>query len=703
MLYSINTLIRVIIHAMTHVVNMSDRYGVLHVDFSSDEALTNQEIVDDGLKSLSNFLRPYQVDACRYTITRILKTTEPILLTLPTGAGKSWIIVGISFLLRRLIHKDTGKRKKVVMICPTPDLAEQNYEKLIEAGFTASIFSASLKSKDTSDDIIIGTPVTIVNSKHIFEELEIAAVIIDEAHKHTDSHKKSINAIKAKNPNLREIGLTATPYRQREGYIFSKDTFNKNFVLTRQYAKNPYYAERVFDVSVNKLIEEGYLTPLQFEPTRTNYDISNLKLKKSGDGFTAESEREVFINGKYQLTQKIIDEVRAKTANRRSVLIFAQNIEHATLLKDYFSDDECGITHSELEDEQRKTSIADFKSGRKKYLINVQSLTTGFDAPACDAIVILRSTVSYALFMQILGRGMRLTNVEGHVKHDCLVLDYASNLLKHCPSGDPFDDDELRVFFSDEFGFDTNEYVIKDVICPRCKHENMFRSITLPLGVTINQHGHMLHEETGTVICTRGAKPFPISATMGIRCAAYHLNSETNKRERCKHHWSYKVCDVCAKINHPHSVMCKHCHSPLSKKIADVNNEDIRALSLLQKKYKHERLCAVLEARWNIEMDKHTSRISVCLQLKVQELPYLKGYLQWSVEAPKPNKVKIWLSPRINTPFANEQWAVFCDYFFGQHLQDVGDTVKIQPKIVNFILLKAIRVDNRNTHQILKI
>jgi DNA repair protein RadD len=73
--------------------------------------------------------------------------------------------------------------------------------------------------------------------------------------------------------------------------------------------------------------------------------------------------------------------------------------------------------------------ISDYKSGKIKALVNCDVLTTGFDAPNTDMIVMLRPTHSPGLYVQMMGRGMRIA--EG--KKDCLILDFAKNIERHGP------------------------------------------------------------------------------------------------------------------------------------------------------------------------------------------------------------------------------------------------------------------------------
>lgn len=158
-------------------------------------------------------LRPYQQDAVDSAIAWMRKSTEPALLGLSTGAGKSHIAAAIALW----ITQKTGK--KVLVLQPSKELTSQNFEKYLATGEKASIFSASANSKCTRHNVVYATPKTVLNSIARFGDA-FGAVIIDEAHQTTPTIKQIIDSIRAKNPMLRVIGMTATPYRMGTGYIY---------------------------------------------------------------------------------------------------------------------------------------------------------------------------------------------------------------------------------------------------------------------------------------------------------------------------------------------------------------------------------------------------------------------------------------------------------------------------------------------------
>jgi DNA repair protein RadD len=183
-----------------------------------------------------------------------------------------------------------------------------------------------------------------------------------------------------------------------------------------------------YEIGVKELINQGYLCPLVSKAGRKEVDTSKLHIR-AGE-FNA-SETEALMDEDNIVVSACV-EIISYTKDRQSCLIFASGIKHGEhianiLRKEYNVEVECvfGETSSLF----REQYIEDFKSGKLKYLVNVGVLTTGFDAPNIDCIVLLRPTMSPGLFYQMTGRGFRL--YPG--KKECLVLDFGGNIMRHGP------------------------------------------------------------------------------------------------------------------------------------------------------------------------------------------------------------------------------------------------------------------------------
>jgi DNA repair protein RadD len=173
------------------------------------------------------------------------------------------------------------------------------------------------------------------------------------------------------------------------------------------------------------LMEQGYLSPVISKGGLNQIDLTNVK-KRGGefiesDLATAASDPE--------LVRKTVAEIVELSADRKSWLVFSSGVNHAYMLKDEFEahDIDVGVVTGSDSSAVREATIADFKSGYLKCLINVNVLTTGFDHPAVDSVSLCRATASCGLYIQMIGRGTRVA--EG--KKDCLVCDFGANVERH--------------------------------------------------------------------------------------------------------------------------------------------------------------------------------------------------------------------------------------------------------------------------------
>jgi len=238
------------------------------------------------------------------------------------------------------------------------------------------------------------------------------------------------------NPNVRLVGLTATPYRMTTGMICGPDNL-LNHVC--------------YEVGVRELIVQGYLCPLKSKAGRRQADTSGLHIR-GGEFIAGEVEA---LMDEDALVNSACSEIVDQTRERHSVLIFAAGVQHAHHVQRVLRDmgHECGLVCGDTLPFDRAETLARFKDGFLKYLVNVNVLTTGFDAPNIDCVALLRPTNSPGLYYQMVGRGFRLDLS----KENCLVLDFGGNILRHGPV------DDLRIEERDSGGGDAPA---KE--CPQC-------------------------------------------------------------------------------------------------------------------------------------------------------------------------------------------------------------------------------------------
>lgn len=358
-------------------------------------------------------LRPYQEKAINDLFGWLQRhpTGNPI-VEATVGAGKSVIIAE---LCRRVIAMQPTAR--IVMCVASRELCQQNLEKLLTvwSEAPAGICSASLGKKDLESQIIFATIGSI--AKHADKLGKVDIMLIDECHnvnsKDDGMYRTLINDIKRfGNPSLCVIGFTGTPFRGDGVWLWQGD--------------DPLFAGTAVRITMDELLEQGYLAPLVVDKTdKPKIDTSDLKIV-SGD-FVIKDLAQV-VSDK-ELIKKVIDDFFITAYHARNKFLFyCVNKEHAHKVLDELNKI-MGLTSklitADTPKSERSNVLDRYKLPKNdpnavNALVSIGTLTTGFDAPQTDCIVLLRPTRSPVLYVQIAGRGMRIADG----KKDCLWLDY---------------------------------------------------------------------------------------------------------------------------------------------------------------------------------------------------------------------------------------------------------------------------------------
>lgn len=486
-----------------------------------------------------NNLRPYQRKAFDAVMQWVRQSIDPCLVEAATGAGKSWIIAALASEL----HRVSGG-KHVLCLAPNADLVMQNREKFLTTGDPASVFSASAGGKCLRHPVVFATPGTVINQIRAFGN-RFCAVVIDEAHGITPTIKRIVSALQDENPNIRCIGLSATPYRLGEGYIYQMDE-NEN--LCGEHAcKDPYFTKKVYTVPAQLLIDQGYLTrPVIGEIGTEQYNTEGLAMTNSGK-WKQSTVDQAFV-GHGRKTAAVVADVVRQSQDRKGVMLFAATVQHATEIMASLPPAMSRMIGGDVNTRKadRKRLIADFKERKFKYLVSVQTMTTGVDFVHVDVIAILRATESVALLQQIIGRGLR-TN-EG--KQDVLILDYAENLDRHCPDGDLFSPDITASMTSTESGTVEAE-------CVECGAVNIFKARKNPDDFKVNKYGYFV-DLSGQELATEHG---PMPAHYGRRCQGLVKRGATHLQ--CPHRWTSKECRQCGEPNDIAAKYCAECRHEL--------------------------------------------------------------------------------------------------------------------------------------------
>lgn len=351
------------------------------------------------------------------------------IVAMPTGTGKSLVIAEF---IKQVLHNWPDQR--MIMLTHVKELIEQNASKVTDIWPTApiGIYSAGLKRRDIALPVIFGGIDSVNNliKKHLdtsspanhrhFGHRDL--VIIDECHlvdsKAETRYEYTFKALRDINPDIKIIGLSATPYRLKDGLLTNGGIFT----------------DICYDItdfnSFNRLVDDGFLSPLISRPGQIQIDTSKIK-KTAGDYNLSQLQTEAE-KVTYKACQEMVSV--AKADNRKKWLIFASGVEHAEHVSEILN--AMGVSakasHSKLSNDENSLLIDDFKNGNLTALVNYGKYTTGFDCPQIDMIGMLRSTMSPGLWVQMLGRGTR----PSPGKLNCLVLDFAGNAQRLGPIND---------------------------------------------------------------------------------------------------------------------------------------------------------------------------------------------------------------------------------------------------------------------------
>ncbi len=373
---------------------------------------------------------------------------------MPTASGKTPVIAQIC--------KDTVLKWKgrVIVLAHVKELLQQSVNKLDavapELFGRIGVYSAGLKSRDTQQAVIVAGIQSVY--KRACELGKFDIIIIDESHLIPEDgegrYLKFLKDMKIVNPKVRVVGLTATPYRMSTGKICKPGN-----ILNKV----------CYEIGIKELIDEGFLCPLISKEGREKVDASKLHMR-AGEFMQDEVEKLMDTN---KLVKAAVKDIVEKTKNRHSVLIFCSGIKHALHVQEELqkrvSGEVCCVFGETLPGIRAET-LEDFKQQGFKYLLNINVLSTGFDAECIDCVVLLKITASPGHYYQMVGRSFRIHPS----KVDSLILDFGGNIWRHGPV------DKIVI---KEKGKGTGGEVIKKcpaceslvsagfLVCPHCGHE----------------------------------------------------------------------------------------------------------------------------------------------------------------------------------------------------------------------------------------
>lgn len=323
-------------------------------------------------------------------------------LVLPTGSGKSLIIADIASKLQG----------NVLVFQPNKEILEQNYAKLKSYGVEdCSIYSASFNSKKISR-ITFATIGSVISHTEDFKMFKF--IIVDECH--TCNAQGGMYCDFFDNAERKILGLTATPYRltaskisldENGKYDPTIEPENKCILKFITRTRPRIFHDVIYHVSIQTLLSRGYLAQLNYYDL-TILNQARLKRNSTGMDFDDNSLQLEFeqLNFQDYLVSVVKRLQSPKDGNpRKGILVFTKFLEESEELCRRI--DGCEMVCGSTAKKERERILNDFKRGKIPVVANVGVLTTGFDYPELDTIVMARPTMSLAMWYQIVGRVIR--------------------------------------------------------------------------------------------------------------------------------------------------------------------------------------------------------------------------------------------------------------------------------------------------------
>lgn len=338
---------------------------------------------------------------------------ENCLLVAPTGAGKSILLAEICRLLTA-----KNEHRTILVLAHRKELIAQNadkFQKLVPE-MACGVYSAGLGIRKIRR-------VTFAGIQSVYKRAAdfgyISLVMIDECHllsrNSTGMYQQLIAGLKKINPKLKIFGCSATPFRLDSGSLIGGD--------------DAIFHDIAHEIDIRELIDDGYLSKLISKSSKININLDSVKVR--GGDYVAD-ELQMVMN-EDELVKKSIRETIDRAGDRKSWLFFCSGVKHTEKVRDCLRAEgvHAEMVTGETFEMERDRILNDFKAGKLRALVNCDVLTTGFDAPNTDLVCLLRPTKSAGLYIQMVGRGMRISPETG--KSDCLVLDFGHNIDRFGP------------------------------------------------------------------------------------------------------------------------------------------------------------------------------------------------------------------------------------------------------------------------------
>ena len=360
-------------------------------------------------------LRPYQEKATQATRAAYDRGVNRALIVMPTGTGKTTFF-------SKLVGDFHALGQRSIVLAHRVELLEQAADRIAAQNphLRVGIEGGDVSASGWCNSVVAGVQsIGRPNSKRL-PRYNAGLLVIDEAHHAVaDSYQAVMRRFGSYDGRCFTVGVTATPHRMKN---------HPDHPL--HGTDSAVFEEIVFQFTLREAIDQHYLADLRGYRVKTSTDLSSVKTT-AGDYNQKALADAVNTQLRNEEALKHWQEVAAA----RRTIVFCAGVDHAKDVAAMFC--EAGVSAESVDGatkrEVREAIIKRFKSGETQVLTNVDIATEGFDAPEVSCVLMLRPTQSWPLFVQMVGRGLRLSAG----KIDCIVIDVVDNSAKLSMIGVP--------------------------------------------------------------------------------------------------------------------------------------------------------------------------------------------------------------------------------------------------------------------------
>lgn len=314
--------------------------------------------------------RPYQLEIRDAVSHSFAEGHKRIMVESATGSGKT-------IIASMIMHEEAGN---CLFLADATDLVNQNATKFTEySGERCGVDMASQHAIPGRDRVVVATTQSIVNRLDKYPEDYFNLIIVDECHRGTLGEQAQ--SVFKHFSYAKVIGVTATPFRSDRKSL------------------GDFYETIAVQVGLQRLIQEGWLSPIQIKAVPMKVDLT--QIAKRGGDYSSEELGDVI----EPILELAAEQIRDHAQGRKKIVIFLPLIKTSIRMARILN--EMGIKAVHVSGEDR-SDMAKFTHGDARVICNAQLLSTGWDYPPVDCVMVLRPTKSLSLYCQFVGRGTRI-------------------------------------------------------------------------------------------------------------------------------------------------------------------------------------------------------------------------------------------------------------------------------------------------------